>query len=366
MIYQRHLINTLITPLVITLAIIISLVWLSQIMRLAHVIELGVGITKFLFLTLAALPTIALSTLPLASIVSCFFGYNYLYSDRELIALSAAGLSNMDIAKPAIKLAVILTFICYLFAFYFSPASYHMLKEDMNYLRGNYISGIVHEHTFNQLSKNVVLFVDEKQSYGKMSGIIIFDNRNTSSPVTIFARLGELSVSNGTPVFKLHDGIRQEIDKKGNMNQLKFSHLVIALPSKHDIRSKTSRDLQEYTIYDLLYPGDKYTPARLNEIIAEKHQRFTWPGYVLALVILTLAVYLHEPHSRTGHKLVIIKIAIAVTIPLYLHFTFHNMASYKPIFNLLCYLNLLTTIVVGWAMLRQDGKKLTLSNNKCN
>lgn len=363
MIYQRHLINTLITPLIITLTIIVSLVWLSQIMKLAYVIELGVGITKFIFLTIAALPTIALSTLPLASIVACFFGYNYLHSDRELIALSAAGLSNMDISKPAIKLAGVMTLICYLLAFYISPASYHMLKEDMSYLRGNYISGIVHEHTFNQLSKNVVLFVDEKQSSGKMSGIIIFDNRNTKSPITVFARLGELSVSNGTPVFKLHDGIRQEIDKKGNMNQMKFSHLVIALPSKHDIRSKASRDLQEYTINDLLYPGDKYTPARLNQIIAEKHQRFTWPGYVLALVILTLAVYLREPHSRTGHKLVIIKVAIAVTIPLYLHFTFHNMASEKPIFNLFCYLNLLTTIVVGWAILRQGGGGLVPNIN---
>lgn len=359
MIYQRHLVNTLITPLIITLMIIISLVWLSQIMKLAYVIELGGGVNKFIFLTIAALPTIALSTMPLASIVAYFFAYNYLHSNRELIALSAGGLSNMDIAKPAIKLAGIITLICYLLAFYISPASYHMMKEDMSYLQGNYISGIIHERTFNQLSKNVIIFIDEKQSSGKMRGVIIFDNRNIKSRVTVFARMGELSISNGIPVFKLNDGIRQEIDKKGNMKQIKFAHFVISLSSKHDIRSKNSRDLKEYNIYDLLYPGDGYTTARLNQIIAEKHQRFTWPGYVLALSILTLAVYLREQYNRAGHKLVIIKVAIAVAIPLYVHFAFHNMASKKPIFNLLCYINLFATIFIGWFMLKQNSRIYT-------
>ena len=337
-----------------TLAVIVSLVWLGQIMKLSFIIEMGVGITKFIFLTLAALPTVALSTIPLAATVACFFGYNYLHSDRELIALSAAGFSNMSIAMPAIKLAGALTIFGYLLAFYISPLSYHMLKNDMTYFRGNYISSTVHEHTFNQLSKDVVLFVDTKESSNKMSGLIIFDHRNKDTPITVFAKNGQFAINAYTPVFELYDGLRQMVDKNGTINQMTFSHLVISLPAKHNTRNKISMDLQEYTISQLMWPDSEHTEKRLMQIAAEKHQRFVWPGYILALVTLTLAVYLREPYSRTGHKLVLIKVALAISTSLYLHFMFHNLASDTPIFNIMCYVNLFATTGIGWWMLQKQ------------
>ena len=354
MIYQRHLINTLIMPLIITFAVIISLVWLSQVMKLAFIIELGVGMIKFLFLTLAALPTVALSTLPLTVTVACFLGYNYLHSDRELIALSASGFSNMQIASPAIKLCAWITLAGYLLAFYISPASYHMLKDDMNYFRGNYISNMVHEHTFNPLSKSVILYIGKKESSRKMHGIIIFDHRNVDAPITVFAKTGELMVDRDIPVFELYDGVRQVIDSSGDMNQMTFSHLVISLPSKHDSRSKASMTLQEYTISELMYPPEGISELLLRQITAEKHQRFIWPGYVMALVVLSLAIFLRTPYHRTGHKWAIVKCFLAVSGALYLHFTFHNMAVDQPIFNLMCYVNLIATFCVGWWLLRRE------------
>ena len=353
MIHQRHLINTLIMPFVMTMSVIVALVWLGQIMKLSYIIELGIGAAQFTILTMAALPTVTLSIIPLAATVACFFGYNYLHSDRELIALSAAGFSNMNIALPAIKFASGIAVFGYLLSFYLSPISYHMLKEDMNYFRGNYISNVIHERTFDMVSKNVVLFVSKKESSSKMHGVIMFDHRKSAEPVTVFAKTGQLGMSGDIPVFELYDGIRQVVDKNGQMNQMTFSHLMISMPSRHDSRSKIAIDLQEYTIAQLMNPVGDYSDARLRQIIAEKHQRFIWPGYAVALVILTLAIYLREPYSRTGHKMVLVKVALAVSGVLYLHFTCHNMASDTPIFNWICYLNLLATTGLGWWMLKE-------------
>lgn len=353
MIYQQHIIKTLIIPFIMTLSVVIALVWLSQIMKLSFVIELGVGILQFISLTLAALPTVTLSIIPLVAVVACFFGYNYLYSDRELIALSAAGFSNMDIALPAIKFAAGIAAFGYILSFYLSPISYNMLKGDMSNFRGNYISSMIHERTFNTLSKNVVLFVDQKESANKMNGIIIFDHRNKNDPITVFAKTGELAISGNTPVFELRDGIRQMVDKNGQMNQMTFSDLVISLPSQIISDNKKSMNLQTYTITDLINPEGDYTPKRLIQIEAEKHQRFIWPAYIIALVTLTLAIYLRESYSRTGHKTVIIKVSLAISGVLYLHFTCHNLASDTPIFNIICYINLLATMLVGLLMLRK-------------
>jgi lipopolysaccharide export system permease protein len=354
MIYQRHLINTLITPLVITVFVIVCLVWLSQIIKLAFVIELGVGIFKFIFFTIEALPAIMLSTLPLATTVAGIMGYNYLSSDRELIALSTSGFSNMQIAFPAVKLSLIVTVISYLLAFYVSPLSYHKLKNDLSVLRSGYVSGMIHERTFNQLAKNIVLYIDKKTSGNLMNGIIIFDHRNTEIPVTLFAKTGKLTIDEGDPVFELEDGVRQLVNKRGEMNQMTFSHLLVNLSIQKSVRDATSMDLQEYTIDQLINPIGNYTEARLRQISAEMHQRLTWPAYNTALMLLAISVLLRHKYSRVGNRSAIWQVVGAVSVSVYIHFTFHSMAFEQPLFNLFCYINLIATCGVGYFLLKRD------------
>ncbi len=353
MIYERHLIRNLLSPLAIILMALVSLVWLNQVMKLAFIIELGTGIAHFLLLTISAMPTILLSIFPLAISVACFWGYSFLSADRELIALMTSGLSNMDLAKPALKLVFLLTLIGYLFSFYISPASYHLLKENVNLFKSNYISSVVSEHTFNKLSNNLILYIDRKDSDNFMSGIIIFDNRNPKEPAVVFAEKGALLLSDEIPIFELYKGVRQIIDKYGDMNQMTFSNLTIALPPQAAHRPASLMDLQEYDIFQLFSPDPSLPAKRLKQINAEKHQRIIWPAYSLALTMITLGIFLRHPYSRTGNKIVIIKVVFAIAIALYLHFTFNNMASSKPSFVILCYLNLIATTVAGYLLLRQ-------------
>ena len=195
MIYERHLIKSLLSHLAITTGAIICIVWLSQTMKLAFVIELGTSSLSFFALTISAIPTILVAIFPLAIAVSYFGKYSFLNSDRELIALSSAGLSSLALAKPAMKLTLILTLIGYIFSFYVGPISYHFLKDNLNNFRSNYVNDVIHEHSFNKISKNITVYVDNKDSSNLMSGIIIFDNRNAKEPAIIFANKGALIVS---------------------------------------------------------------------------------------------------------------------------------------------------------------------------
>ena len=78
MIYQRHIIRTLLYPLAITLTSTVLLVWLSQIMKLAFVIELGIGAFHFFGLTFSAIPTILIAILPIGITVINLLVINYL------------------------------------------------------------------------------------------------------------------------------------------------------------------------------------------------------------------------------------------------------------------------------------------------
>lgn len=352
MIYERHLVRNLLAHLAITMGAIILLIWLLQIMKLAFVIELGSGTHSFLLLTMSALPTIALSILPIATSIAYFGSLSFLNSDRELIALCSAGLSNFDLAKPAIRLAIGISLLCYLFSFYLAPKSYHYLKQSLSNFRNNFVANVIHEKSFNKLSKNVTLYVDSKNMGGYMEEVIIFDNRNQKEPSIIFAKEGELHIDNNTPSFILYNGMRQVIDKKGNMNQMTFENFKIALPQGNTERAIGSRDLQEYTILQLLFPDNSIGEARVRQMRQEIHQRIIWPAFCVAFVLITLGVFLKNPHRRTEDYKSAIRSIILVVFVLYVHFTTYNLSISNPILIVLCYMNLLISGWFGYRLLK--------------
>jgi lipopolysaccharide export system permease protein len=322
-------------------------------MKLAFVIELGVGALKFLLLTFAALPSITFMTLPIATTVAGFVGYNYLSSDRELIALRTSGLSNAKIIEPAIRLSLFVTLFSYMIAFYISPISYNVLKNELSLLRSNYVGGLMNEHTFNQIAKNLIVYIDKKESDGSMSGIIIFDHRNSSAPTTLFAKNGKITLDPNSPSIELSNGFRQFINKNGDMNQMTFGNLVVNLTSSGNIRSKDAMDLQEFTISQLLFPVGGYSPERFKQIRSELHQRLIWPAYNTALMLLALSVFLKQKNSRVDGKQAIARVVISCAIVVYLHFSFHNLSLKYSFMNILCYINLFVTMAVG-AFLTRD------------
>lgn len=352
MIYEKHLIKNLLAHLLITMGAIIVLIWLSQVMKLAFVVELGSGAQSFLFLTISALPTIALTILPIATSIAYFGGFSFLNSDRELIALCSSGLSNLQIAKPAIRLASIICILCYFFSFYLAPKSYHYLKSSLNNFRNNFVANVIHEKSFNQLSKNVTLYVDSKNINGEMKEVIIFDNRNKKESSIIFAKSGALHLENNIPSFMLYDGMRQVIDKKGNMSQMTFDNFKIALPQGNTERSIASRSLQEYTIWQLLFPDPSIPVSRIGEMRQEMHQRILWPGFCISFALITLGFFLKNPHKRTDDYKSAIRSIIIIVVFLYIHFSIYNISSSYPLLIILCYLNLLLSGVVGYRLLK--------------
>lgn len=352
MIYERHLTKNLLAHLAITLGAIILLIWLSQIMKLAFVIELGSGAQSFFILTMSALPTIALSILPIATSIAYFGSLSFLNSDRELIALCSSGLSNFQIAKPAIKLAAIISLVCYIFSFYLAPKSYHYLKRSLSNFRNNFIANVIHEKSFNPLSKDVTLYIDSKNPGGIMEEVIIFDNRNKKESSIIFAKNGALHLENNTPSFILYDGMRQVIDKKGNMNQMTFDNFKIALPQGKNERDIESRALQEYNLIQLLFPHDSIDKNRQKQMRHELHQRIIWPGFCISFVLITLGVFLKNPHKRTEDYKSAIRSILIIVLILYIHFTMYNLYTSYPLAILACYLNLVISGLFGYRLLK--------------
>src|SRR5215470_19992720 len=88
---------------VMTVAGLTLAIWLSQSLRLLDVIVnrgLSVGLAlKFLMLLLPGLITLLL---PVAVFISVMFVYHRLNADSEMVVMRNAGISNMQLALPAV------------------------------------------------------------------------------------------------------------------------------------------------------------------------------------------------------------------------------------------------------------------------
>ena len=90
------------------------LVWLTQSLRFIElVLDRGLSFLVFIELTGLLLPGFFAIILPITTFLVALFVYVRLASDRELVVMRAAGLSQWRLARPAIALALLSLGACY-------------------------------------------------------------------------------------------------------------------------------------------------------------------------------------------------------------------------------------------------------------
>ena len=112
-----------------------ALVWLTQSLRFIElVLDRGLSFTVFIELTGLLLPSFFAVILPITTFVFCLFVYVRLDSDRELVVMRAAGLSQWRLVRPALALAGIVVVLCYALNLWLVPASQAAFALKMGYV----------------------------------------------------------------------------------------------------------------------------------------------------------------------------------------------------------------------------------------
>lgn len=99
-IYQRYIIHNIFNAFVVICFVIISVVWITQVLKLLYLIDLGIGLGHFLQLVVLIIPWLLFIILPLVTICATLYTYNHLTGSRQLLLLRSFGLSNTQLAIP--------------------------------------------------------------------------------------------------------------------------------------------------------------------------------------------------------------------------------------------------------------------------
>ena len=174
------------------LAVLTGLAWMVQIMSMMKfLLNYGVNIGSFIGLTSLMIPFIVSIIVPFVTFITIIFVYNKLIADNEVSVMAASGLSPAQIARPALRLAAILT-VAHLFVNCFivpaSQVQFYNMQWNLRY-------GLAHlklkEAAFTELSHGLVVYVDKVSGYD-LSHVMLSDMRDARSEKTIFAEKGKL------------------------------------------------------------------------------------------------------------------------------------------------------------------------------
>lgn len=350
LLYRKYFIKNILPLLIVVTFSMTSMVWITQVLKLLYLFDRGIKVMDFLSLIILVLPTLLFILLPVITVITVIYIYNNLKIERQLIILQASGVNNLQLALPALYVALMVALFAYYISSTIMPLSHINLKSRLSFIKNNYISSMIEEKTFNKITKDITIYIDKKSAGNVMSGVIIFDNRNTDNPSVVFAGSGILDIYENNPVFELSNGIRQEYDINGNLTQLTFDSLMIKLQNDNPLiseRTQHNKEANEYYIEELLEPPVDLSPMKRIKFIAEAHQRIIWPLYNFVLPFLALAVFLKYPYSKKITFIPILFTALSVLIVTSIHFTLQNFASKNLAFVSACYLNIFLILATG-------------------
>jgi len=252
-----------------------AVIWLSQSLRFVEmIIEHGASAGMFLQLTMLLVPSLLIIAMPIAFFIVVIFIFSKMTSDRELVVMSAAGLSPLQLAKPVLIVATGLVAFSYLLNLYVLPESYRMFEELKWQIRFNYSQILIEDGSFNTVSDTVTVYIRERAPDNSLRGIFVHDGRDSNAPVTIMANRGSLVRIDDSARIVMFNGSRQVLDKTtGKYSTLFFDRYSFSIDEFQKAAEERNRDSRELSVHDLL------NVESLPDVPDHDHDRFLVEGH---------------------------------------------------------------------------------------
>lgn len=310
---DRYLFRQLASALLAVTFGLAALVWLTQSLRFIElVLDRGLSFWVFLKLTGLLLPGFFAVILPITTFVVTLFIYVRLASDRELVVMRAAGLSQWQLARPALVLGLAATLCCYLLNLWLVPASQAQFRAWQFEIRNQLAAILVQEGVFASIGEELTVYARYRDPDGTLRGILVHDSRDKGAPVTVLAEAGRITPTAAGPRVTLYNGLRQQIETavppgggapQQRLNVLSFAENSLDLTrSTRPAADNRYRNAQERNLAELLHPdpGENIPDRDLRRFRAEATQRLANPINALGFCLVALATVLTGEFRRHG------------------------------------------------------------------
>lgn len=303
--FNKYVLKQLLVGMIFITVGLTCVIWLTQSLRYVEmIVNRGLTAGTFIYFIILLLPKFLSIILPIATFTVVVFVYSKLITDRELVIMRGAGLSQAALAKPALVLAMLVVMFGYLLNLYLLPQSYRTFRELQWDIRYSFSHILLQEGTFNTVSKGITVYVRERTKDGQLLGILVHDQRNEKKPFTLLAERGALVESKDGSRVVMFNGNRQSVDPKTHqMSILYFDRNIYELDSPKAGREIRYRKARERTLKELfnLKIAD-VNPNDYGKFIVERHKRLISPLSALGFTFVGLACLITGSFRRRNQS----------------------------------------------------------------
>ena len=318
--FTKYVLRQLFVGMVLVSVGLTCIIWLSQSLRFIEmIVNRGLSAGMFGYLTVLLLPNFIVIVLPIALFTVVVFTYSKLITDRELLVMRAAGVSQVALAHPALILALIVMAIGYAMNLFVVPQSCTKFRNLQWDIRYNYSQILLREGAFNQVSDGITVYVRQRTNEGQLLGVLVHDQRDKKNPFTLMASKGAMIQTDEGARVVLFNGNRQTVDKTTNkLSILYFDRYVFDLAKTREAVDTRYREPRERNLHELLNI-EKFAEGmgskEFGKFIVEGHKRLVSPLAALAYTLVGLACLISSSFSRrTQTRQISVAIALMVAL----------------------------------------------------
>jgi len=357
---QRYIASEILAPTLLGVFIFTLVVLMGRILRLAElVLNKGVPLLEIGKLFACMMPAFLVMTLPLAFLMGILLAFGRLSADAEIIALKASGISLLQMLKPALLLALIISALTAVLSLAVVPASNTAFRTKVFELVTQRATVGIRPQVFNADFDGLVLYTTElNEANGALSGIFISDERLDKIPSTITARSGWIQSDPENLLLSLHleNGAihRRSVSRGEETYQvINFARYDINLDIGGQMPDGTSRKRKEseLSLPELFNNYEQAeTAARRNSLAVELLHRLTLPITPLIFALIGLPLGIQTTRSGRGGGFAL---GLAVFLVYYmLHSLCKTLAVDVGLTPMIVLLPPVLFLTVGLAMLR--------------
>jgi len=245
------------------------------------------------------------------------FIYNKLISDRELMVMKAAGISPLDLARPAIGVGIVFSIL----GLYVDNVIIPRAEQEFAKLQWQVKHDVSHmmfkEGEFTNVQASMTVFVTKQESDGSIKGILVNDERDPKKKMTLSAEKGRVIYTATGPRLILVNGVRNELTKGSNQqfSSLSFDRYSMDFGVSNKTKEKEI-GARELTLGELLfsYNNPNLTKQQKNRYLMEGSKRILMPLYNLVLALIACTGLLVCNFNRRGQGKVITLSILAMIV----------------------------------------------------
>ena len=360
-ILNRYILKQLIVAFLLILLGLTTLVWLTQSLRMIDmIVTQGVSVRIFIQMTLLVLPNFLQILSPLTLFAVILFIFSRMQSDKEITVMQAIGMSNGQITRPVLLLALLLTVFGYIMTLDLIPASYAKLNKLRWQVRNDLSHLLLQEGQFNSFKNGLTLYIRERLSDGTVRGVMAYDAKDPEKIAVLVAENGLIFQEDDGFQLIFHKGTRQEYNPSTqNFSILKFDKYTMFFNDKTNADSAKNSSASEYSLSYLAAatPESAPTPAMYRKYKVEIIKRLTKPLYNLTFAFLALFGVLAPFYNRRGQIGRIYFVIFCTLLVQSANLGLENLATKNLVFSPLLFINIFLPIILVWFFSKQRSFK---------